>query len=181
METREEQLERLWRSALGAVAKELPRLAAAERAWMAEQLVQIGRCQQQLQDLFAGAGGAGVCQTCAGACCERGTHHLTLVNLLAYLLAGKQPPTPDFARTCPFLGDAGCLLPATHRPFNCVTFICEPVEEGLSPAGREVFWALERRLRALYEAFDGRYAGSSLRGLLIRAERLGGRAFLDRI
>jgi hypothetical protein len=43
------------------------------------------------------------------------------------------------------------------------------------------FYTLERQLRSLYEEFDGRFSGSSLRGLLIRAERLGERPFLEKI
>jgi hypothetical protein len=179
--TKTEEYRRLWRDTLEALRAELPQLAGSERAWMEDRLTQVGRCQQQLQALFAQAGGEGLCRSCAGACCQCGTHHLTLVNLLAFLLPGAPPPAPDFDRTCPFLAATGCRLPATHRPFNCVTFICEPVEAGLTAADRKAFWSLERRLRALYEAFDRRYAGSSLRGLLIRAERLGGRAFLERI
>jgi hypothetical protein len=54
------------------------------------------------------------------------------------------------------------------------------VEDALDEVGRADFYRLEAQLRQDYEAFDRRYAGSSLRGLLIRAERLGDRPFLAR-
>jgi hypothetical protein len=59
-----------------------------------------------------------------------------------------------------------------------VTFICEQVLDSLGSEGSGRFQCLEQELRSLYLAFDDRYAGSSLRGLFIRAERLDGRPFL---
>jgi hypothetical protein len=65
-----------------------------------------------------------------------------------------------------------------RRPFNCVIFLCDEVLAGLDAAQRQRAVHLEAQLRSLYEAFDRRFAGSSLHGLLIRAERLGARPFL---
>jgi hypothetical protein len=65
-------------------------------------------------------------------------------------------------------------LEPAGRPFNCITFICDGIEDRLDAAGREGFYTRERELRGLYEEFDARYAGSSLRGILIRASRLRG-------
>jgi hypothetical protein len=170
--------EQLWRHCLAAVDREYLALDFRERAWIVERLRRIAVLQQQLNELFVAAGGPAACSRCLGACCERGKNHFTLVNLLAFLSAGQRPPVPDFRRTCPFLGDRGCVLDAARRPFNCVTFICEQVLDPLGSEGSGRFQRLEQELRSLYLAFDERYAGSSLRGLLIRAERLDGRPFL---
>jgi hypothetical protein len=164
----------LWRRILDGLAAEVAGLNPEERAWLAPRLERIGCLQEELHALFLRAEGPRLCRDCRGSCCDRGRHHTTLVNLLGCLLAGRRPPKPDFGRPCPFLGPAGCLLEPARRPFNCVTFICEGIEERLGPAGRETFYARERELRGVYEEFDRRYAGSSLRGVLIRAERLGG-------
>ncbi|BCR06489.1 hypothetical protein DESUT3_35580 [Desulfuromonas versatilis] len=177
----QQQLQNLWQQSLARLRREVEALSPAEREWIAGRLTEIAQLQRQLHAFFEKAGGDELCRLCRGACCERGTHHLTLANLLDFLLAGEAVPDPDFSSTCPFLGPAGCRLEVGRRPFNCVTFICEQVEERLAPAERDTFYRLEKRLRALYLAFDKRYAGSSLRGFLIRAERLGERAFLDRI
>ncbi|WP_432823574.1 hypothetical protein [Trichloromonas sp.] len=171
----------LWRKSLARIKEELRQLPDDERSWLAEHLRQVQQLQRQIHGFFEQADGASRCLACNGACCEKGRNHLTLVNLLGFLLTGTEPPEPDFAATCPFLTAAGCCLDVERRPFNCVTFNCEAVEDALDEASRAAFYLQERRLRQLYEAFDRRYAGSSLRGLLIRAERLGERPFLDRL
>ncbi|BCA78612.1 hypothetical protein AOP6_0399 [Desulfuromonas sp. AOP6] len=147
---------------------------------MDSRLQRIAYLQEQLQVLFLQAGGAQCCTDCLGACCDCGKNHLTLVNLLGLLRAERPVPHPDFTAPCPFLGQTGCLLPAGFRPFNCVTFNCERVEDRMTPGDREQFYTIESRLRDLYNEFDVRYAGASLRGLFIRQERLAGQAFLAR-
>jgi len=163
----------LWRRIVGGLEKEVLRLPPSEHAWIALRLERIGRLQEELHALFLRGGGSAACRACGGSCCDRGRHHATLVNLLGFLLAGSRPPIPDFARPCPFLGESGCLMEPSVRPFNCVTFICDEIEDRIDTAGREAFYAKERELRGLYGEFDARYAGSSLRGILIRASRLG--------
>jgi hypothetical protein len=163
----------LWRRIVAGLEKEVQRLPSSERAWIALRLERIGLLQEELHALFMQGGGPGACSRCGGSCCDRGRHHATLVNLLGFLLARTQPPVPDFASPCPFLGEGGCLMEPSRRPFNCVTFICDEIEDRLVAAGREAFYARERELRGLYGEFDARYAGSSLRGILIRAARLG--------
>lgn len=170
----------LWQAQIDRLRHELSGLDAEEGVWLAAALARVAEIQQSLHDCFLAAGGPAICSDCAGECCGCGKNHLTLVNLLAYLHPGEPLPEPDFARPCPFLGPAGCRHEVSRRPFNCVTFLCEAVEARLGAAGRERFYALERDLRTLYEAFDRRYAGSSLRGIFIRSERLGERPLLGR-
>lgn len=173
-----EYYEQLWRHCLAAVEREYRALDSPEQAWIVERLRRIAVLQQQLDELFETGGGPAACRRCLGACCDWGKNHFTLANLLAFLSAGQRSPVPDFRRTCPFLGDRGCLLEAARRPFNCVIFICEQVLDPLESEGSRRLQRLERELRSHYLAFDERYAGSSLRGLLIRAERLDGGPFL---
>lgn len=163
----------LWQRLAAATAAELAALPQAERTRLAADLAAIASLQEELQALFLVADGATTCAICRDSCCSRGKYHLTLVNLLAYLSAGETFPPPDFSCTCPMLGDAGCRLPPQRRPFTCITFVCSAVEDRLNDGERQRFYVVERELRALYEGFDRRYAGSSLRGLLNRGERLG--------
>ncbi len=171
----------LWQRCMARVSDEIKQLPDNERHWLVEHLEQVQQLQRRIHGFFEQADGASRCLACNGACCEKGRHHLTLVNLLGFLLLGESPPEPDFAATCPFLTASGCSLDVERRPFNCVTFNCEAVEDALDEGSRTAFYQLERQLRQLYETFDQRYAGSSLRGLLIRAERLGERSFLERL
>lgn len=169
-----------WQSVVLRVARELAVLPESERLWIGQRLTVVRRLQRALQEEFLAAGGAPHCAVCSDSCCDRGRHHFTLVNLLAWLESGEVPPTPDFDQDCPWLGANGCILPAERRPFNCITFICTVVEDRFDENRRHRFYALERELRTIYEEFDRRYAGSSLCGLQQRAARLGATPFFAR-
>ncbi|ABA89911.1 hypothetical protein Pcar_2675 [Syntrophotalea carbinolica DSM 2380] len=174
-----QQRQQLWQRTVTAVAAELERLDSPRRAWITEAVTAIARDQQRMHALFLAADGPAACSRCNGACCACGTYHFTLVNLLAYLIEGTLPPLPEFSRPCPFLGPSGCRLPVARRPFNCVIFLCEEIWHNLSEPQQRQARLLEDALRRQYLAFDALFAGSSLRGLLIRAERLQGQALLD--
>lgn len=163
-----------WSALVLRINRELAVLDELERAWLRDRLAVIAATQKQLDELFARAGGSNACTGCDGACCGCGRHHLTLTNLLAYLLEGESPPAPDFNSTCPFLGERGCRLPVDRRPYNCITFFCETLEERLDCAGREQLRSLDRKLRAEYLRVAERYPAASLRGLWIALERVGG-------
>lgn len=166
-----------WQQIIVTLQKEISAVAETQRLWIEQHLANIHHLQSQLHQLFLLGDGASHCRRCLGSCCERGNNHMTLVNVLGCLFADSLPAA-DFSRTCPFLGDAGCTLPVQTRPFNCVTFICDVIEESLSVEQQAQFYALEKQLRAQYKAFDQRYYGSSLHGLLIRAEGMSGSRFL---
>lgn len=168
-----------WAQIMQALSREIAALDATERDWIQVRLAAIGQLQTELHAAFLAVGGAEACAACQGDCCDRGRHHCTLVNALGYLLVGERVPRPDFARPCPYLGEASCQFDVPRRPFNCVTFLCGSLEQHLSPPQREAFYRDEQRLRQLYAEFDQRYAGAGLQGLLLRAQTLAGRPFLD--
>ena len=165
---------RPWDKILAQCRSELDSLSQEERSWLNARLSAIAAYQIELDRLFRLADGPAACASCSGSCCDCGRHHFTLTNLLGSLVQGLEPPSPDYNRPCPFLGRNGCLLEIATRPFNCVTFICETVEAGLSPSGKKRFYELEKLLRNEYEAVAERYAAASLRGLLIALERMNG-------
>jgi|JTFP01.1.fsa_nt_gb hypothetical protein len=173
-----QQRHQLWQRTLRSVAADFQALGDEQRSWIGEAVRRIGRGQQQLHALFLAADGPSLCSRCQGACCACGTHHFTLVNLLAWLAEGLSPPDPDFALTCPFLAADGCRLAVDKRPFNCVIFLCEQVWERLTPVQQQQARQLEDMLRRQYLAFSQRFAGASPHGLLIRAERLNGQGLL---
>ncbi len=167
-----------WQAILRRLHPEVAALQPADVRWARSVLERIASLQEEMQAIFLQADGAGICGRCEGFCCDRGKNHLTLVNVLAYLLQGQDMPHPDFSLPCPFLGSEGCLIPAGQRPFNCITFLCEQIDDHLSEAERLRFYALEKELRGCYEEFDRRFAGSSLRGIFIRSESLEGKPLL---
>jgi len=168
-----------WSAVVARVRAELAVLPAAERAWLEQRLAAISGLQLELDRLFTAAGGMLACAACQGGCCGCGRHHFTLTNLLAYLCRETAPPEPDLAGSCPYLGEHGCRLDAARRPFNCITFFCETLDNRLAPAEREQLARLESALRGEYEAVAGRYPAASLRGLWIALERHGAGSLLQ--
>jgi len=169
-----------WGSLIKQLEHELTALCPEERAWLKSRAFHIGEIQQDLDKLFQQAGGLLACADCDGECCGCGRHHLTLINLIAFLIEGDVPPVPDFARTCPFMGEAGCLLPVARRPYNCITFFCEILEERLDQEGREELKMLDQKLREEYEKVERRYVAGTLRGIWIGLDRVAGQAVLKR-
>jgi hypothetical protein len=163
-----------WSALLHKLRDELVALDESDRQWLKDRLDTIAAIQLDLDNLFQEAGGVRACAVCDGACCGCGRHHVTLTNLLAYLLADDVPPAPDFSKTCPYLGESGCRLPVDRRPYNCITFFCEQLEENLSVEDRQQLRLLDRQLRRAYQSLAERYPSASLHGLWIALERIDG-------
>lgn len=163
----------LWKATVERARGELAALPVAEREWLQAQVALIGSLQEELDGWFRAIDGVRICTDCRGGCCSRAKHHVTLTNVLACLLAGAEPPAPDYSLPCPFLGATGCLFPPARRPFNCIIFFCEELDRQLNDEQRRVLGELEARLRRVYEEIAGRCPGAGLRGLLIAAERVG--------
>lgn len=163
-----------WSELLQAIRKEFSSLADADRQWLRQRVARIAVLQTELDALFRAADGPQACANCDGACCACGRHHLTLTNLLGYLLEHSDPPTPDFSLTCPFLGTGGCLLPVARRPYNCITFFCETLDDRLTVAEAGQLRSLDLALRSEYELVAQRYPLASLRGLWLALARYDG-------
>jgi hypothetical protein len=162
-----------WFALLSKIKAELAALDEADKQWLHDRIAVIGALQRELDNLFRVAGGTIACADCAGTCCGCGRHHITLTNLLSYLIEGEDPPPPDFAKTCPYLGENGCCLPVARRPYNCITFFCEQLEENLDDEKRRRLRELDQSLREAYQAIEDRYRAASLRGIWIALERIG--------
>lgn len=161
-----------WPELLQRLRRELALLGEPEAHWLRDRLAAIETAQLALDDLFREANGHEACSGCDGSCCACGRHHITLTNLFAYLLAGEDPPAPDPGSVCPYLSDQGCRLPAARRPYNCITFFCETLEEGLTSGQREQLRTLDGQLRREYLRIEKRYPAATLRGLWVALQRL---------
>ena len=178
--TMQAERSRCWQTIVSQVAEEYRQLPEDEKGWIEQQLREIASLQHELDRLFAKAGGTNACGNCSGECCAKGHNHMTLANLLAFLQQGEVPPAADFSRTCPFLGECGCLLGVAERPYNCISFVCDIIENSLTSAEVDLFYQQEQKLRDLYLKFAERYVGGGLTGLLLQWQRLAGRKFLER-
>jgi hypothetical protein len=95
-----------------------------------------------------------LCPTCAEACCGRVSHRGVMDEAdLVYLAAQGVSALPQAARQdglCPWLADAGCALSWKARPFACLHYVCEPLQNAMSPA------ELQQVRAALAQAGDAR-------------------------
>lgn len=156
----------LWRQTIRKIESEWSALEPQERLWVEGHIDRLADLQQRLHALVVGLDGEEICRDCRGACCGHGLYHPTLVTVVAHIVKKQSLPHPDFHQSCPYLGPAGCLFQPDVRPFNCVIFICERIEDQCSSEQAALMRELERQLREIYHAFDRRYAGSNLRGLM---------------
>jgi hypothetical protein len=151
-----------WNQGVAAVREAYAALSPKLKTCLNKHAMAIRSCKKTLHLIGEGAGAGMICARCGGECCNRGKNHLTVVDLLVYLNEGKTIFTPAFEQSiCPYLGEKGCRMGPEYRPYNCVTFICERVEDLLAPLEKERFYAIERELRGLYEGlkklFDSRF------------------------
>ncbi|PLY00221.1 MAG: hypothetical protein C0623_07570 [Desulfuromonas sp.] len=166
------QDQKLWHDIVDRVNYEWRHLHPEEKDWVSTHGARLATLQRELHQLFLDVGGADLCCDCNGSCCGHGKFHPNLTNLLICKILNFPIPDPDFSADCPYIGDLGCLFPPEARPYNCVSFICEQIEELFAPSNKEKFYALENEIRGEYALFVERYTGASMRGLLIRGELL---------
>lgn len=161
-----------WDQGVATVWKEYNVLSSSLKAHLNKCAAAVKSCKQTLDLIGEGVRAAGICAQCRGECCKGGKNHVTTVDLLVYLGEGKKIFTPLFEQgICPYLGDKGCIMEPEYRPFNCVTFICERIEEVLGPLEKERFYTVERELRNLYDGFEQLFDNSLRYGLLSNYER----------
>lgn len=63
------------------------------------------------------------------------------------------------------------MMEAGYRPFNCVTFNCERIEDLLRPEEVQRFYDLEKQLRAHYVLMEKVFNNSFAHGLMANYER----------
>lgn len=140
------------------------------------QVLAIGESIRQMKlEIYALAGGSSIIETCAacgGLCCEKGKYHFSVIDLLMYLSTGKELFNPSFRETpCPFLGETGCLMDPAYRPFTCITFHCDRLEDLFTPAALERIHHLEWGLREHCRKLETLFGVRLMQGLLLSCAR----------
>ncbi|GFO68890.1 hypothetical protein GMLC_24690 [Geomonas limicola] len=144
----------------GFPEERLPRLRE-----LADQLKAL---KSKLQELVSAVEAGSHCAACGGACCVAGKFHVSRVDLLVYLLDRLSLFEPLFGNgLCPYLAPDGCLMPAAYRPFNCITFNCELIEDRLAEADRTAFYQGERELTRCYAEIRSLFPGRSMHGAVL--------------
>jgi len=144
-----------WNLGVAAVREKYATLSSPLNAQLKKFAAAIKTCKKTLHQIGAEVSAAVICAQCQGECCKNGKNHVTAVDLLVYLNDGREIFTPCFEQAiCPYLEENNCFMEPEYRPYNCVTFICERIEELLASSEKERFYSVERELRALYRDME---------------------------
>ncbi len=120
-----------------------------------------------IHELTRSVAGESVCESCQGECCNTGKYHFTVTDLLVYLSDSKAMFTPDFTnKRCPYLGQAGCIMEPEYRPFNCITFQCDSIEQLLRQPDVQKFYDLGKKLSFQYVVMEEMFNNKFIHGLL---------------
>lgn len=169
-----------WHIFLAQLNQDLSELPQEEINWILKRLNTAAAIQVQLDNLFNSLDGHNLCRSCRGACCDHGRHHLTLTNVLSFVLSDEILPEPDFHKSCPFGSSSGCRLPVSYRPYNCITFFCDILESNMSEHEYARWRFLDVSLREQYVTMARRFPSASMQGLTLALNRLTGKKILFR-
>jgi hypothetical protein len=160
--------EEQWQEGIRRVTLAFRALPHRELATLQGLAVALRDQRCAMQALVARVGAAAQCADCAGECCVAGKYHFSKADLLVYLAAGETLFAPLFGNgLCPYLGPEGCLIPPEYRPFNCITFNCERIEDLLPEEELAGFYRMERELRNSYGAILSLFPDNTMHGALL--------------
>ncbi|MCM0080217.1 hypothetical protein L4X63_01300 [Geomonas sp. Red32] len=164
-------LQKQWQDGLRNVAAVWVMLPIQDRERVGNLCQEMIECKEALQDIASRANAEAHCAACDGACCVTGRLHFAKADLLVYLVTAKPIFTPRFeSPRCPYLTTAGCLMPPGYRPFNCITFNCEVIEDRLPEETVTEFYRLEQELKGVYAELRALFPPTSMDGPLISGE-----------
>jgi hypothetical protein len=157
-----------WQAGMTRVTEVYRALPEATLAKLQELSEVLKGLKCAMQELVARVDAAVHCAGCGGACCVAGKYHFTRADLLVYLACGAELFEPLFGNgLCPYLGQQGCLIPAAYRPFNCITFNCELIEDRLSEEEIASFYRMERELKGCYAEIRSLFPEDTMYGALL--------------
>ena len=135
-------------------------------------LARYRQSKEALAAVIAEIDAACDCRQCGGQCCLNGKYRINVFDSLAFVARQDIPPA-HFARkpVCPYGGLDGCSMGPGLRPADCILFICDTLDEKLSPDSRMILAAGEQELRECLEQAS-RLIGEQLKTpLLLWAEK----------
>lgn len=163
----------LWDMALQQTSREFHQLSPRLREECCRLLGMIAALKERLCRLAEDADSVELCRECNGACCYRGKYHFAVADALLFLCRNQPVPVPVFddGPQCPWMGRQGCRLAPELRPFTCVVFNCELVEQRMSAERVAEFYGLEQQLRAHCAELELMLGGRPVASLLRTGER----------
>lgn len=161
--------ERQWDEGVREVSRAFSLLGKPDLPRLGALCSRLASLKSALHALTRRVDPASHCTDCGGACCVAGKYHFTRADLLVYLKTDEPLFVPRFDNgLCPYLGPGACLMAPPFRPFTCITFNCELIEDRLAAEEVSRFYGLERELRDGYAELRALFPSGSLDGALLK-------------
>ena len=141
---------------------------------LTQLLTRYRKAKDALAAVVAEVDAAYVCRECGGQCCLNGKYRINVLDTLARI-AAEIPTSADFSQkpVCPYGTDDGCSMEPGLRPADCVLFICDAIDQKLSPQARLIIVEQEQLLRGCIQKASG-LTGEHLRTPLLLWARKNG-------
>lgn len=144
----------LWNLGTKRLKSLLADLSATSGLMLTKLLTRYRQSKEALAATVAEVDAASVCRECGGQCCLNGKYRINVFDALA-CLAAQITTSAEFTQkpVCPYGTDTGCTMGPGLRPADCVLFVCDAIDQKLSPQARLNLAAQELILReCLHEA-----------------------------
>jgi len=164
----------LWHLGTMRLKELLTVLPAGAGLALTQLLQRYRKAKEALAAVVAEVDAVSVCRECGGQCCLNGKYRINVLDTLART-AAQIPTAADFFQkpVCPFGTDVGCTMEPGLRPADCVSFICDAIDQKLSPQARSILAAQEQELQECIQ-LASTLAGENLgTPLLLWAEKSG--------
>ena len=115
---------------------------------MAQLMTRYRSTKEDFAAVIAAVDASYLCRECAGQCCLNGKYRINLFDALARI-AEQIPTSADYSRkpSCPYSNESGCTMEPGLRPADCVMFVCDVIDQKLSPQARLTLSSKELVLR----------------------------------
>ena len=139
---------------------------------LAELLAHYCQTKEALDAVISEIDASSVCHHCGGQCCLNGKYRIDVFDSLAFI-ALQIIPSVHFIQkpVCPYGSHNGCGMEPGLRPADCILFLCDALDEKLTPDSRRTLAEGEQALRKCLEQAS-RLTGENLKTpLLLWAEK----------
>lgn len=140
--------QQLWNLGTVRLKALLADLSVAKGLALTQLLTRYREAKEAFAAVVANVDADSVCRECEGQCCLNGKYRINVFDALARA-AAEIPTSADFFQkpACPYGTDTGCTMEPGLRPVDCILFICEAIEQKMSPQARLILAEQEQDLR----------------------------------
>ena len=162
-----------WNLGIARISDLLENLPKDVRRPFALHLARYRQIKELLAATVSEYDSATVCRDCKGQCCLNGKYRMSVFDAMALLIEPFQLSV-NFAKKplCPYGAEDGCLLEPANRPADCILFLCDALDQMLSPQARGQLSEQEHELRECILCVSALINEPMGKPLLLWAEKL---------